>query len=284
MINRYTLIGQPVAHSLSPAIHHLFGELTQRRLHYTCTEATESTFKPIVKDWFESGGKGCNITAPFKELAVGVCDRLKDSANLANAVNTIELHRDGSLVGHNTDGNGLLTDIEQNKRIGITGKRVLILGAGGAARGAIAPILSAQPECLHIANRTVERAKLIADTFSTAGNTSSSSYDDLTQASRFDVVINATSMGFDSGMPPIPDNVIDTETFAYDMTYSKQQTPFLNWCEQAGVSRFSDGFGMLVEQAADAYLIWEGVRPKTRKVYLVTNDIINSTAGISFEK
>lgn len=279
MINRYTLIGQPVAHSISPAIHHLFGELTQRRLHYSRTEATDKTFAPIVKEWFESGGKGCNITAPFKELAVSVCDRLKDSAKLANAVNTIELHRDGSLVGHNTDGIGLLTDIEKNKRVNVTGKRILILGAGGAARGAIAPILSAQPACLHIANRTIDRAKLIADTFASAGTTGYSNYDDLTQEPRFDIVINATSMGFDNGSPPIPANVVDANTFAYDMTYSKQQTPFLSWCEQTGVTQFSDGFGMLVEQAADAYLIWEGVRPKTRKVYLQTDQIINSANG-----
>lgn len=279
MINRYTLIGQPVAHSISPAIHHLFGELTQRRLHYSRTEATDKTFAPIVKEWFESGGKGCNITAPFKELAVSVCDRLKDSAKLANAVNTIELHRDGSLVGHNTDGIGLLTDIEKNKRVNVTGKRILILGAGGAARGAIAPILSAQPACLHIANRTIDRAKLIADTFASAGTTGYSNYDDLTQEPRFDIVINATSMGFSNESPPIPANVVDANSFAYDMTYSKQQTPFLSWCEQTGVKQFSDGFGMLVEQAADAFLIWEGVRPKTRKVYLQTDQIINSANG-----
>lgn len=284
MINRYTLVGQPVAHSISPAIHHLFGELTQRRLLYTRTEATESNFNSIIKQWFEGGGKGCNITTPFKELATTACDRLKESARLANAVNTIELHRDGALVGHNTDGIGLLTDIEKNKRVEITGKRILLLGAGGAARGAVAPILSAQPECLHIANRTVERAKLIADTFSSVGATHFSNYDDLTEEPRFDVVINATSMGFEGSAPPIPANVIDAKTFAYDMTYSKQQTPFLNWCEQAGVKHFSDGFGMLVEQAADAYLIWEGVRPKTRKVFLATDEIINSTAGISFKK
>lgn len=284
MINRYTLIGQPVAHSISPAIHHLFGELTQRRLLYTRTEATESSFMPIVKDWFESGGKGCNITAPFKELAVSACDRLKDSAKLANAVNTIELHRDGSLVGHNTDGIGLLTDIEQNKKITVTGKRILLLGAGGAARGAVAPLLSAQPSYLHIANRTVERAQLIADTFSAAGTTGFSNYDDLENESRFDVVINATSMGFDSGAPPIPANVVDANTFAYDMMYNKNQTPFIAWSEQAGIKHFSDGFGMLVEQAADAYLIWEGVRPKTRKVYIATDEIINSTTGISFDK
>jgi len=142
VINRYTIIGQPVAQSVSPAIHHMFGELTQRRLLYTRTEATKETFADTVRQWQSNGGKGCNVTAPFKELAAKVCDRLHDSARLAEAVNTIEMHRDGSLVGHNTDGIGLLTDIEKNKRVSVANKRVLILGAGGAPRGALAPLLA----------------------------------------------------------------------------------------------------------------------------------------------
>jgi len=284
VINRYTIIGQPVAHSVSPAIHHLFGELTQRRLLYTRTEATEESFAATVKEWQASGGKGCNITTPFKEQAVDVCDRLSDNAKLANAVNTIQMHRDGSLVGHNTDGIGLLRDIKNNKHIEVTGKRVLLLGAGGAARGAAAPLLHAQPDCLHIANRTIERANSLATAFASLGTIHTSNYDALTQEPGFDIIINATSMGFDSGAPPIPTNIVGPETFAYDMMYSKDKTPFLSWCEANGVKQFSDGFGMLVEQAADAYLIWEGVRPKTRKVFLATDDIINSTKSISFNK
>ena len=276
MINRYTIIGQPVAQSVSPAIHHMFGELTQRRLRYTRTEATDDSFVDIVKDWQSSGGNGCNITAPFKELAVTVCDRLSENARLAGAVNTIEMHRDGSLVGHNTDGIGLLTDIEKNQRVSVNGLRVLMVGAGGAARGAIGPLLTANPACLHIANRTIERAEKLAETFKSLGPVSYSSYDDLSNVACFDIVINATSMGFDNSAPPLPVNILHTDTFAYDMMYKAHQTPFLTWCEQNGVTKFSDGFGMLVEQAADAYLIWEGVRPKTRKVYLATNEIINS--------
>ncbi len=284
MINRYTVIGQPIAHSISPAIHHLFGELTQRRLEYTRTEASESSFESVVRQWQASGGKGCNVTTPFKQLAASVCDRLNDSARLAQAVNTIEMHRDGSLVGHNTDGIGLLTDIQKNKQVSLANKRVLLLGAGGASRGAIAPLLNANPTCLHIANRTVERAQTLADTFSSMGPTRFSNYDDLKKEAGFDVVINATSMGFDSDAPPVPANAVNQDTFAYDMMYSKEQTPFLAWCEKNGITHFSNGFGMLVEQAADAYLIWEGVRPKTRKVFLATDDIINSTSGIKFDK
>lgn len=279
MINQYTLIGQPVAHSISPAIHHMFGELTQRRLHYTRTESTHELFPSTVKDWFESGGKGCNITAPFKELAVSACDRVRDSARLANAVNTIELARDGSLIGHNTDGIGLLADIQKNKNISIKDKRLLILGAGGAARGAIAPLLNASPKQLHVANRSLEKAQTLVNTFETYGPITCSSYDALVEEQCFDIVINATSMGFEKSAPPIPINVIDSNTFAYDMAYSKQQTPFLSWCEDQGVQHLSDGFGMLVEQAADAYLIWEGVRPKTRKVYLASDEITNSAGS-----
>ncbi len=234
MINRYTIIGQPVAHSVSPAIHHLFGELTQRRLLYTRTEATTETFADTVKNWQTSGGKGCNVTAPFKELAANVCDRLNESARLAEAVNTIEMHKDGSLVGHNTDGIGLLTDIEKNKGFRLANKRVLLVGAGGAARGAIAPLLSANPACLHIANRTVERAETLANIFATLGNTAFSSYEslaELTEEDQFDVVINATSMGLDNHTPPIPANVLRADSFAYDMMYKAEQTPFLKWCE-----------------------------------------------------
>jgi len=277
MINRYTIIGQPVAQSVSPAIHHMFGELTQRRLHYTRTEATDESFAETVKSWQKSGGRGCNITAPFKELAVTVCDRLSENAELAGAVNTIEMHRDGSLVGHNTDGIGLLTDIEKNHQVPIVGSRVLMVGAGGAARGAIGPLLSAKPACVHIANRTIERAKKLADVFAPLGSVNFSSLENLKETGSFDIIINATSMGFDNSAPPLPVSILHANTFAYDMMYKANQTPFLNWCEQNGVTKYSDGFGMLVEQAADAYLIWEGVRPKTRKVYLATDEIINSS-------
>jgi len=276
VINRYTIIGQPVAQSVSPAIHHMFGELTQRRLHYTRTEATSDTFAATVKDWQHDGGCGCNVTAPFKELAATICDRVNQSAQLAGAVNTIEMHRDGALVGHNTDGTGLLTDIEKNKRVPIAGLKVLLVGAGGAARGALAPPLSANPACVHIANRTVERAEKLANTFAALGAVEFGSYEGLQNTAGFDVIINATSMGFDNSAPPLPNTIIHADTFAYDMMYKAQQTPFLNWAEKNGVTRYSDGFGMLVEQAADAFLIWEGVRPKTRKVYMATNEIINS--------
>lgn len=276
MINRYTVIGQPIAQSVSPAIHHMFGELTQRRLQYTRTEATRDTFAVTVKQWQSNGGNGCNVTAPFKELAANLCDQLDKSAELAGAVNTIEMRNDGLLVGHNTDGIGLVTDIQENKHVQLAGTRILMVGAGGAARGAMGPLLSANPKCLHIANRTVERAEQLANSFDKFGPVEFGNYDNLRHVASFDVIINATSMGFDNSAPALPNNIIQTNTFAYDMMYKAVQTPFLAWCEQNGVSHFSDGFGMLVEQAADAYQIWEGVRPDTRTVHLAINDIIKS--------
>ena len=276
MINRYTIFGQPVAHSLSPAIHHLFGELTQRRVQYTRTEATAENFDQKVRDWRNEGGRGCNVTAPFKEQAFTLCDRVNDNAARAGAVNTIEMHRDGSLVGHNTDGIGLLTDLQANKHLALEGKRILVLGAGGAARGVLAPLLNAQPTQVHIANRTPERAAQLSALFADLGDTHSSDYNSLANAGCFDLIINATSMGFDNDSPPIPGTILSANTFAYDMMYKRATTPFLKWCIEQGVQQHCDGFGMLVEQAADAFLVWEGVRPKTRKVYLATNDILNS--------
>ena len=276
MINQYTVLGQPIAHSLSPAIHHMFGELTQRRINYTRTEATPETFEQIAGDFLRNGGKGCNITAPFKQQAANLCTKLNDSATLAQAVNTIEVHRDGNWIGHNTDGTGLLFDIQHNKGISLSSKRILLLGAGGAARGVLAPLLKANPDLVHIANRTVERAQSLTNDFQHLGNLQSSTYQELAEFDGFDVVINATSMGFNNESPPTPASVFHSNTFAYDMMYRRELTPFLQWCKQQGVEQISDGFGMLVEQAADAYLIWEGVRPKTRKVYINSEHILNS--------
>ncbi len=276
MINRYTVLGQPIAHSLSPAIHHMFGELTQRRINYTRTEATPDTFAQIAGDFLRGGGRGCNITAPFKQQAAELCNKLNESAQLAQAVNTIQVQRDGNWIGHNTDGTGLLFDIQQNKGIKLASKRILLLGAGGAARGVIAPLLNADPDLVHIANRTVERAQNLTHDFQHLGNLQSSTYEELSEFDGFDIVINATSMGFNEETPPTPVCIFRANTFAYDMMYRRELTPFLQWCKQQGVEQYSDGFGMLVEQAADAYLIWEGVRPKTRKVYINSETILNS--------
>lgn len=274
MINRYTVIGQPVAHSMSPAIHHLFGELTQRRVLYTRSEATPENFSDTVLQWQKNGGQGCNITLPFKQLALKICDRLSPSAQLAQAVNTIHMHRDGNLVGHNTDGSGLCTDLEINQRFAIAGQHVLLLGAGGAARGALGPLLEKRPALVHIANRSADRAKALAASFAGFGTTTGGGYDTLDTAQAFDLVINATSLSLQGEIPPLPEHVFAAGAVSYDMMYGKDDTSFMSWSRTQGVGRVCGGFGMLVEQAADAFFIWEGARPKTRMVFTRLHDLI----------
>lgn len=266
MINRYTVIGQPIAHSLSPVVHQLFGELTQRRVQYTRTEATPETFADTVIEWQQSGARGCNVTAPFKELAVDVCDRLNSNAQQAGSVNTIHMHRDGSRVGHNTDGLGLVADIVSNQRRSLESRRILILGAGGAARGVMGPLLETRPACLHVANRTASRAEHLASMFQDLGPVSGAGLDSLDQQPTFDVIINATTLSMNGDMPPLPDSLLSHESLAYDMTYGRQDTPFMNWGKACGATA-CNGLGMLVEQAAESFLIWEGVRPKTRLAF-----------------
>ncbi len=266
MINRYTVIGQPIAHSLSPVVHQLFGELTQRKIKYSRTEATPESFEQIVRDWKESGASGCNITSPFKGQAVQICDRLSREAQLAESVNTIHMHRDGSMVGYTTDGPGLVVDIVRNRRQSLDDKRVLILGAGGAARGVMQAILGKNPSLLHVANRTAEKATHLASVFDHLGSVSGSGYDQLPDMAGFDTVINATTLGMSGTMPELPEHMMNTGSLAYDMTYAKRDTPFMSWARERGAST-ANGLGMLVEQAAESFLIWDGVRPKTRMVY-----------------
>ncbi len=269
MIARYTVIGQPVAHSLSPGIHNLFGELAQRRIHYSRTEATADNFEQTVLDWQSSGAQGCNITLPFKQQALAVCQRLTPAARQAGAVNTILMHRDGQRVGHNTDGSGLCTDIERNLRFSLAGQHLLILGAGGAARGALGPLLDRGPRSVVIVNRTASRAIDLAADFSdhadAAGCTlSGCGYETMDGSATYGLIINATSLSLAGELPPLPERPFSHAALSYDMMYARGDTVFMRWSREAGASQISDGFGMLVEQAADAFLMWEGVRPKVR--------------------
>lgn len=281
MINAYTVIGQPVAHSLSPAIHALFGELTQRRVSYTRTEATDDSFEPIVRDWQARGGRGANVTMPFKERAFALCDRVGPAAARAGAVNTLHMHRDGALVGHNTDGRGLVIDLEINLRTPLAGRRVLLLGAGGAARGAIGALADAAPAALHVANRTLARAEAVVAAEIAAPMPATprlrasdrpartvpvaSGYEALAALEPFDVVINATSLSFAGDAPPLPAGAFAPGALGYDMAYARTDTAFMRFARELGAERVANGFGMLVEQAAESFLIWESVRPKTRK-------------------
>lgn len=270
MINRYTVIGQPIAHSRSPQIHELFGELTQRRISYSRTEATPDTFEATLRRFQADGGRGCNVTLPFKEQAADVCDRLSRHAERAGSVNTVHMHRDGSLIGHSTDGSGLLADLDRNLRCPPAGKRVLLLGAGGAARAVTEPLLGAAPACLQIANRTAARAEALAEAFADVGTVTGGGHELLEGASSFDIVINATSASLEGSLPAalaeLPETLLAEGALAYDMMYAPGDTVFMHWARARG-ARVSDGFGMLIEQAADAFGIWEGVRPKTRMAW-----------------
>ena len=234
VINRYTVIGQPIAHSLSPPIHELFGELTQRRIRYTRTEATPETFVETVRAWQADGGRGCNVTTPFKALALEACDRSSRAAERAGSVNTIHMHRDGSRVGHTTDGVGLLVDLERNRRRPLAGRRVLLLGAGGAARAVVAPLLGACPALLHVANRTPERAAALADAFAPDGPVAGSGVERLAALAPFDIVVNATSASLAGDLPPLPDALFAPGALAYDMMYAPGDTVFMAWARGAG--------------------------------------------------
>lgn len=271
MSHRYTVFGNPIEHSRSPRIHELFAEQTHRLITYTKTLAAvdadaDETFEDNVRTFFENGGKGCNVTVPFKQRAAAVCDELSTSAKQANAANTITRTPDNRLVGHNTDGSGLVCDLKINLQVELTGKRLLIAGAGGATSGIVGPLLAETPASILIANRTIEKAKQLAEQFGALDNVddrvAGCAYADIPQTG-FDLIINATSLGLQNEKPPLPDHcVVANQTVVYDLVYGTE-TPFMTWAIKQGATAH-DGFGMLLEQAADAFEIWEGVRPKSR--------------------
>lgn len=252
---------------MSPDIHHIFGELTQRRILYSRTEATEANFAEVVHNWRNQGGLGCNVTMPFKSHAMTVVDRIKPCARRAGALNTILMHKDGSLVGYNTDGTGLLADLITTLRIDPAGRRVLVIGAGGATRGVLGPLMDRKPSTMVIANRTLTKAQELVTLFDVNGTISAVSIEELANEQPFDLVINATSSGLSGAQLALPDELFTQDALAYDMVYSNSDTPFMAWARAHGASHVTDGFGMLVEQAADAFLVWQGIRPKTRLVY-----------------
>lgn len=261
-MDRYAVVGNPIAHSKSPVIHQLFAEQTRQLLTYEKILVELAAFDEEISAFFALGGKGLNVTVPFKEQAFGFADVLTDRARLAGAVNTLALQSDGSVVGDNTDGAGLVADL---RRLGweLAEQRILILGAGGAVRGIVGPLLEHQPHSVVIANRTLAKADTIAQAFP-AGAITTSGYAEL--AGRFDMVINGTSASLTGELPPLSQGLMDGDTAAYDLMYSAKPTAFLCWAEEQGAGRRSDGLGMLVEQAAEAFYVWRGVRPDTAPV------------------
>ena len=258
-MERYAVVGNPIGHSKSPDIHRLFATQTGQVLSYDKMLVEPGTFAEEVSAFFALGGSGLNVTLPFKEEAFGYADELTERARIAGAVNTLMSRPDGTVLGDNTDGAGLVADLLA-QGWELAGSRILLLGAGGAARGAIQPLLLQNPVRLVIANRTLDKAQSIAAAF--AGRIEASDYAALTGQS-FDLVINATSASLGGELPPLPAGLVTPETGIYDMMYSAEPTAFLRWAKDQGAVRFADGLGMLVEQAAEAFYLWRGVRPQT---------------------
>jgi shikimate dehydrogenase len=262
MTDHYAVIGNPIAHSKSPLIHRMFAKQTEQDIGYEAIEAPLNAFPATIARLRAEGYKGCNVTLPFKFEAFKLADQLGSRAQDAKTVNTF-LFRDDKILGTNTDGIGLLRDIEQNLGFNLFLKDALLLGAGGAAAGVIWPLFNAGLG-IDIANRTIEKAQLIAEQFKGSGTVTARGYEDLA-GKQFDLVINATSSSLSGELPPLPDGLFKPGALAYDMMYGSE-TPFMAYSRKQGAERVSDGLGMLVEQAAAAFELWRGVRPDTRKI------------------
>ena len=264
MLDYYAVVGNPIAHSKSPLIHSMFAKQTGQNLAYGKIKAPLDTFSELVLDFFaQNTQKGLNITVPFKEQAWAVCNTRTDRATLAGAVNTLYLDESGEICGDNTDGVGLVSDLKNND-VTLQGKKILIVGAGGAVRGVLQPILKEKPKSVVICNRTLSKADELVSIFKQLGDIKSSAFENLDES--FDIVINGTSASLEGRLPPLPSHVIATHTVAYDMMYSQDETVFNAWAKQLGAGKVIDGLGMLVEQAAEAFFIWRKVRPATNDV------------------
>jgi shikimate dehydrogenase len=265
-VDRYAVIGHPIEHSRSPAIHRMFAEQTGERIDYRKLLAPIDGFEQAIRQWFGQGGRGLNVTLPFKLEAFALADRATGRARAAGAANLLAWGEEG-LLADNTDGAGLVRDIEHRLKLPFKGASVLLLGAGGASRGVLKPIIDAGAARLHIANRSPERASGLATEFGALAGLRITAGDLRSTPRGIDLVINATSSGLASGDSPIDAEAFAGATLAYDMVYGSEATPFMRAARQAGTAVVSDGLGMLVEQAAESFLIWRGVRPESEPVY-----------------
>lgn len=267
MTDRYAVFGNPIKHSKSPLIHTFFAGQTQQDLEYTSILVPEDGFSEAVDNFLSSDGdgKGLNITVPFKVEAWQKAECHSARAKMAGAVNTLYRNEAGQLCGDNTDGLGLVVDITRNNGGEICGKDILILGAGGAVRGVLEPILALQPARLVIANRTVAKAEELAELFADHGAVEACSFEQLS-GQQFDLVINGTAASLQGEVPPLPDNLLRDGAWCYDMMYAAEITAFNRWAAAHGAEKTLDGLGMLVEQAAESFAIWRGVRPETSEL------------------
>jgi shikimate dehydrogenase len=261
--DRYAVFGHPVGHSRSPWIHARFARQTGQAIHYEARDVRPGEFAVALGEFLAEGGKGLNVTLPHKLAAFAAAARLTPRARRAGAVNTLAAGPEG-LLGDNTDGAGLRRDLEENLGIAIAGCRVLLIGAGGAARGALPVLLDARPRTLCIANRSANKARALAKTFAADGPVSGAGLPDA--GGPFDLVVNATSASLAGEVPELPGSVIGSATFCYDMAYGRETTVFLRWAGERGAAGVADGIGMLVEQAAESFELWRGIRPPTKDV------------------
>ncbi len=261
----YAVMGNPITHSKSPQIHTAFAQQTQQNIQYTKIHVDVGGFAQAIGNFQAHGGKGLNITVPFKQEAWQLAEQRSERADLAGAVNTLQFQHDGSIYGDNTDGIGLVNDVIHNLHWPIAGQRLLLLGAGGAARGIILPLLKQNPLSITIVNRTVSKADKLADIFAPYGNIHAASYAAL-KNQQFDILFNATSSSLQNTLPPLPDTIIGTSGYSYDLMYSDSDTPFMQWAYQHGAKQCSDGLGMLVEQAAESFFLWRAIRPDTQPI------------------
>lgn len=264
---RYGVMGNPISHSQSPRIHTLFAAQSGQRIDYQAILVEPGGLAQAMGNFQAQGGHGLNITVPFKQDAWRLVDTRSERAELAGAVNTVRFEADGRLFGDNTDGVGLVRDLERQAGFAIAGRRLLLLGAGGAVRGVLGPLLAAAPAAIHIANRTASRAQALALQFAHPDVAlSGGGYPELAALDPFDLIINGTAASLQGELPPLPTHLCLATSALYDMMYGARPTPFLAWGEQQGIAYRRDGLGMLVEQAALSYQLWHGVAPDTLPV------------------
>ncbi len=258
-------MGNPVAHSKSPLIHRQFAQQTSQEMDYKAELVAMDGFVEAVESFRTAGGRGMNITVPFKQEAWQLAKQRSPRAQLAGAANTLWFDTQGQVCADNTDGVGLVRDLEANHRCMIKDKRVLILGAGGAVRGVLEPLLAGRPQRLVIANRTLSKAEELVDIFKSGQLLTATPYAELS-GQQFDLVINGTAASLQGELPPLPDDLLAPDAWCYDMMYSAEATPFQSWGDSHGAHKSLDGLGMLVEQAAESFYIWRNVRPETAPV------------------
>ncbi len=262
MIDRYGVMGYPVSHSRSPVIHRLFALQTNQQMQYELLQVTPEKLETAVRQFQRTGGKGLNITVPHKGEVCRLCDQMSERASTAGAVNTLSI-TESEIYGDNTDGIGLLRDLVVNHGFNVEGSNILILGAGGATRGILGPLLEMSPAGLRIANRTVDKAQVLAEHFGDAGPVSACPFNAVPVSEPYDLVINATSASLHGDSPPYPEAAISDSSFCYDLSYGLKPTPFSIWAREHGAGKSIMGWGMLVEQAAESFRLWRGIRPDT---------------------